>query len=354
MKINCELTMQVIRKLQSEQVFCYIVGGYVRDSLLGIESKDIDIELHNISATRAYEIISSVTEADYFGSFGVIALKHVPTEFAIARTERKVGTQHTNFEIEFITNGDLKLASSRRDFTINSMLYDMQTKQLIDYYHGKIDLEQRVLQHVSPAFTEDSLRVLRGLKFVGRYQLSIAESTDLLCMQLAKEMKYLPTARIENELLAIFETVHYQQTLPYLTKYLNQIFQQPLQPIVNNGCPKLAIVHFFQQFPDYLPVINFCFERKKFKRDLVFVLDNYQRYINFSKLKPESKYELLQASRYVIAEATSINPHVAQYYDQYLRLKVKYDGNYFISRGYEKKQIAQAMALKIGVELDEL
>lgn len=205
MKINCEITKAVVSALQQNDIDCYLVGGYVRDTLLNIEAVDIDIELHNTNLEQAYQIISNITPANVYGSFGVIALDAVNTEFALARTEVKTGDKHTNFDIQFITDGNLKLACLRRDFTINSMMYDLANDRLLDFYNGQSDLNHSILRHVSDKFSEDSLRVLRGVKFACRYNLKIADETEALCKSLAPDLKHLPTKRIENEMNAIFK-----------------------------------------------------------------------------------------------------------------------------------------------------
>lgn len=355
MELNCELTKRVVSALQASGIKCYIVGGYVRDNLLGIESKDIDIELHNTTIEAAYQIVSQITEAKVFGKFGVISLTAAKTEFAIARTEQKSGTSHTDFAIDFITDGDLKLAASRRDFTINSIMYDLQTNRLIDNYGGIADLQAGILRHVSPAFSEDPLRVLRGLKFIARYDLQIAPETDLLCRELSSELIHLPKIRIQNELEAMFKSDDDGRAVRLLTEYLNLIFKQPLKAV---GVESTSIegnrLSLFLQFPDFKPVIEFCYEQKLLKTDLIAVLSNYQRYRDFEQLNGEERYKLLAISEHCLKYTKYINPQIEQYYQLYLKLIAKYNGNYFLERGISGKQIKQAMAKKIGAELNEL
>ncbi|WOO87344.1 hypothetical protein RZE82_09535 [Mollicutes bacterium LVI A0039] len=353
MQINCELTLKVIAELQKKNIKCYVVGGYVRDSLLKCSSKDIDIELHNTTAQAAYEIIQTITPANYYGKFGIIALEQANTEFAIARQEVKSGVLHTDFDVEFILDGDLKLAASRRDFTINSMMYDLQTDQLIDFYGGQADLQHQILRHVSPRFSEDPLRILRGIKFMARYDLQIDPETDKLCQKIIEDLRHLPKSRIENELSATFTAKYFKTAAPLLTKYLNLLFDQELiaTNLSVNGIPQLQ---FFRQFPDYAAVIDFCFEQKRVKSDLKLTLDNFEAIENYHTLSGEAQYNLFKQLKFVTAYAFAINPCIEGAYSTFLELCEKYDGQYFLSQGISGKQISHEQIKVIGGKLDEL
>lgn len=355
MELNCAVTKQVVQVLQANNIDCYIVGGYVRDHILGIESKDIDIELHNTTIEVASELIKTVTAAKVFGKFGVISLVDYNTEFAIARTEQKTGNSHTDFAVKFISNGDLKLAASRRDFTINSMMYDLQNNRIIDNYSGKRDLEQKVLRHVSDAFSEDPLRILRGLKFIARYNLTIAPQTDQLCRSIILELKYLPQIRIQKEIEAIFAADYFSQSRELLTEYLNMLFNQQLEGYYSVGSSLIANrISFFKQFTNPEVIIDFCYEQKNIKRDLEQVLENYDQYLNYNDLTAADKYQLLAASKYVLSYVEYLNPEVITAYHHYQRLSTIYNGQYFINRGITGKAIKAAMVEKIGGILDEL
>lgn len=355
MELNCELTQRVINALQANGVQCYIVGGFVRDTILGVKSKDIDIELHNTTLEHAYDIISEITDANIFGTFGIISLTLVPTEFAIARTERKTGNNHTSFEIEFITNGDLKLAASRRDFTINSLMYDLQTNQLVDNFNGVADLQYRILRHVSPAFSEDPLRVLRGIKFMSRYNLTIAAETRILCYTLISQLTTLSTTRIQNEMEAIFQAPYFHNVSQLLTDVFSILSNQT---VTYAKYDKFDVesnrLLFFKQFDDYEIVINMCYEQKLIKKDLIFCLNNFEQYQQFSTLSGAQKYELLSMSKNRLNYISAINSDILDYYQKYTQLVKKYNGQYFMNLGYQGKEIKKAMKSEIGKRLNEL
>ncbi len=355
MKLNCDITRQVVEALQTHGVACYIVGGYVRDALLGVESKDIDIEIHGIEMEAALELISKITPAKLFGNFGVISLDNVNTEFALARTEVKTGELHTDFAVQFITNGDLKLAASRRDFTINSIMFDLQNNQIIDNYDGISDLKLGIIRHVSDSFSEDPLRVLRGFKFAARYNFIICEDTLQLCNDIADQLLHLPIVRIEQELNAIFKYDGFKSINSQLAKVLS---------IMNNSGYylydfenvqwELNQLLFFRQFTNFKTVIDNCFEKKKTKKDLIYLIENYDNIINYNNLSANSKYELLTEIKYVTKEVFMINPDLKIIYETYIQLLSKYNGNYFIKKGFCGKQIPKEQKKIIGEFLDEL
>lgn len=174
----------------------YLVGGAVRDKLLGIESKD-----------RDYVVVgSSVEEMTKLGfkqvglDFPVFLHPDTNEEYALARTERKTGNGYGGFTVE--TKGvTIEEDLSRRDLTINSMAMDLETGKIIDPYLGQMDLQNKVLRHTSEAFSEDPLRVLRVARFSARYSFRIAGETKMLMKRLVKsgEMKHLTKERVWQE-----------------------------------------------------------------------------------------------------------------------------------------------------------
>ena len=175
-----------------------LVGGCVRDGLLGQEPKDFDIECFGISAPDLQRVLSERFELDLVGiSFGVIKLKHLEIDVAMPRRETKLGLGHRAFEMEYDPTLTIEEASARRDFTVNAIYRDPLTDEILDPWGGRDDLERRVLRHVSAHFVEDPLRVLRGMQFVARFDLTPAPETVEICRGMTPEG--LATERLFGE-----------------------------------------------------------------------------------------------------------------------------------------------------------
>ena len=165
-----------------------LVGGCVRDALLGLEPKDFDIECFGISAQDLQKALSEKFELDLVGiSFGIIKLKHLEIDVAMPRRETKLGFGHRAFGMEYDPTLTIDEASARRDFTVNAIYRDPLTGEVLDPWNGRADLENRILRHVSPHFTEDPLRVLRGMQFVARFDLTPAPETIEICRGMTPE-----------------------------------------------------------------------------------------------------------------------------------------------------------------------
>lgn len=175
-----------------------IVGGAVRDMLSGKDAKDIDLEIFGIEAEKLKDILSKHFGLDLVGlSFGVIKLRHLEIDISLPRRESKRGLGHKGFEIMSDPFMSIKEAASRRDFTINAIYCDPLSLEIIDPYNGRIDLENSILRHVSPKFIEDPLRVLRGMQFVARFNLTPAPETIEICSTI--EPEGLPPERLFAE-----------------------------------------------------------------------------------------------------------------------------------------------------------
>ena len=165
-----------------------LVGGCVRDRLLGLDPKDFDIECFGISSADLQRVLAERFELDLVGvSFGVIKLHHHDIDVALPRRETKLGLGHRAFEMEYDPSLTIAEASARRDFTVNAIYQDPLTDEIIDPWNGRVDLERRILRHVSPHFVEDPLRVLRGMQFVARFGLEPAPETIEICRAMTPE-----------------------------------------------------------------------------------------------------------------------------------------------------------------------
>ena len=174
------------------------VGGWVRDRLLGRESKDIDIEVYGIEAERLRELLAQVGPVNTVGqSFTVYKVGGV--DVSLPRTESKQGRGHRGFVVTGDPWMSEKEAARRRDFTINAIAWDPRRDQYIDPFRGRDDLEHRRLRVVDSAtFADDSLRVLRGVQLAARFELTPEDATTRICRGIA--LDDLPAERIRGEM----------------------------------------------------------------------------------------------------------------------------------------------------------
>lgn len=171
----------------------YLVGGCVRDRLLGLDPKDVDYVV--VGATPEEMLALGFQQV---GAAFPVFLKD-GEEYALARKERKTGVGYNGFDVVFDTSVTLEEDLSRRDLTINSMAMDMDTGQIIDPYGGQHDLAQGILRATSDAFAEDPVRVLRTARFAARYGFKIAADTVGLMRHIAPEINHVPQERVWAE-----------------------------------------------------------------------------------------------------------------------------------------------------------
>ena len=179
----------------------YIVGGSVRDAILGLPAKDLDIEVFDTDWDQLVEVGSKFGSVKTVGkTFSVLKLSH-PTlgeiDLSLPRRENRIGVGHKGFKVTPDSSLTLTEAASRRDFTINAIMWGLNG--LNDPFFGKSDLETRILRHVSDKFVEDPLRVLRGMQFCSRFGLTAAPETVELCRSIANRFHELSADRIFTE-----------------------------------------------------------------------------------------------------------------------------------------------------------
>ena len=181
----------------------YLVGGCVRDVLRGAPAKDYDVEVHDTSYEKLAAALGRWGRADLVGrSFGVVKLTLADGQtydFSLPRRDSKTAPGHKGFDVSFDPSLSPEEAASRRDFTINSMMYDPRRQQMLDPFGGEGDLRHGVLRHTSAAFVEDPLRVLRGMQLAGRFGLVAAPETIGLCRQIKAHYPELAVERVREE-----------------------------------------------------------------------------------------------------------------------------------------------------------
>ncbi len=176
-----------------------LVGGCVRDELMSIAPTDWDLEIYGVPSDRLREILESFGEVNTVGeAFTVYKVGH-DLDVSMPRRDRKTGRGHKAFSVEGDPGMSFEEACARRDFTVNAILKDPLTGEIVDTFNGREDIQKRILQHVSSeTFAEDSLRVLRAAQFASRLEFNIAPATVELCKSI--DVTDLPKERIWGEL----------------------------------------------------------------------------------------------------------------------------------------------------------
>jgi tRNA nucleotidyltransferase (CCA-adding enzyme) len=176
-----------------------LVGGCVRDELMGIAHKDWDVEVYGIQPEKLREILDTFGDVNVVGEGFTVYKIGDDLDVSLPRRERKVGSGHRGFIVEGDPDMSFEDACSRRDFTINAILKDAVTGEIIDPTGGREDLEKRIIRHVSSeTFVEDSLRVLRAAQFAARLEFDIAPETAELCRTI--DVTDLPHERVWGEI----------------------------------------------------------------------------------------------------------------------------------------------------------
>jgi len=176
-----------------------LVGGCVRDPLIGIQPKDWDLEVYGLEPATLRALLDRFGSVNVVGEAFTVYKIGSDLDVSLPRRERKSGRGHRAFVIDGDPTMSVEEATLRRDFTVNAILQDPLTDELIDPFQGLSDLKKGVLRAVSSdTFGEDSLRVLRAAQFAARFQFQIDEPTVALCRQI--DLSDLPPERIWGEI----------------------------------------------------------------------------------------------------------------------------------------------------------
>lgn len=247
----------------------YLVGGAVRDQLLGLPVKDRDwIVVGAVPAT-----LLSLGYQQVGKDFPVFLNPKTKEEYALARTERKSSAGYTGFICDFSPTITLEQDLIRRDLTINAMAQS-EDGEIIDPYGGKQDLENRILRHISPAFSEDPLRVLRVARFAARYHslgFKIASETLALMVELAQseELQHLTAERVwletekalnEKNPEIYFETLHKTGALRVLFPEIDALYGVPnpvkYHPEVDSFIHTMLVLKQAVNLTENNPILN--------------------------------------------------------------------------------------------------
>jgi tRNA nucleotidyltransferase (CCA-adding enzyme) len=197
--MTIEVATKIAHAVRERGGRALLVGGWVRDRLLGIVSKDVDLEVFGLPAPDLRATLERFGDVNAVGeSFKVYKVAGV--DVAIPRRDSKVASGHRGFEITGDPWMSFEDAARRRDFTVNAIAFDPLTNEYLDPFGGRADLlERQTLRYVdATTFADDSLRVLRGLQFAARFGLAMDEPTKALSRTIP--LDDLPAERIWGEI----------------------------------------------------------------------------------------------------------------------------------------------------------
>lgn len=191
----------------------FLVGGSVRDLLLGLKLSDYDIEIYDISPLEFENLMQKLGAKGFGKSFFVYKFRNY--DLALARKENKIAKGHRGFEVKLCK--DEKEGAKRRDFTFNALMLNLFSLELLDFYGGVEDLKNKTLRHIDEtSFKEDSLRVLRALYFVAKFNFDIDKKT--LSIMQTMDIGDLSLDRINAELYKLFRGEYLSKSYEYLQK----------------------------------------------------------------------------------------------------------------------------------------
>lgn len=220
------------------------VGGAVRDHLLGRPCHDVDVEVYGLSLVALEAALAPFAVHAVGRSFGVLKVDigvgadQQTFDVSLPRRESKRGLGHKGFVVESDAFLDLKDAAARRDFTINAIAIDLDDDTIVDPHDGVGDLRRGLLRHVSDAFDEDALRVLRAAQFAARFCFNVDAGTLARCRNLRAELKLLPAERLWGEFVKLLTAGVWPSIgLEVLRKtdVIEELFS-PLHALI--GCPQ--------------------------------------------------------------------------------------------------------------------
>lgn len=304
----------------------YLVGGAVRDTLLGRNVTEHDYVVVGATPQQMLDLGFTQVGAD----FPVFLHPHTHDEYALARTERKSGSGYLGFSVQASPNVTLEEDLIRRDLTINAMaievngLFDstIETSDIIDPYGGQADLKNKILRHISPAFADDPVRVLRLARFASRYAplgFMIADETKNLIQTMRDngELNHLVAERVWAETRRAFMQAWGDVYFDSLNNMgvLRTILPAFAQAIDNNPTQwqlakhSLRLAHRFRLdetsifalictvFPNVENLTTFCSSLKVPKSHVHFanlLLTQLENLQNFNALNSENMYDLLK------------------------------------------------------------
>jgi tRNA nucleotidyltransferase (CCA-adding enzyme) len=194
------LVPKIINKISDQGGKIFLVGGAVRDLLLNIPTKDLDIEVHGITSDNLEKILKSFGHVNLVGKiFGVFRIDNLDIDWSLPRTD----TSGRKPDVKIDPFMSIKEAFRRRDLTINSMSIDLITFELVDPFEGYKDLQNKILRATDPKlFLEDPLRFYRVMQFIGRFEMLPNDELNVICASM--DIQNVSVERIDQEFRKLF------------------------------------------------------------------------------------------------------------------------------------------------------
>ncbi len=345
MKLEAEV-QAIVAELIRNGARVYLVGGFVRDFLLGEDSDDYDLEVYNLSYEKVQKILKKFGPVSVIGHFGALKIKDLNLEITLPRSESKIGHTHQDFAITVDPQMSPREAAARRDFTVNALMIELFSSELFDFYGGQVDLEKGILRHVSSKFVEDPLRVLRALRFVSKLGFTLAPETTMICQQMKSALKHLSVERINHEFDKVVLGKYFSKSVDYFRLIDNLLtpFETEKLFVDHEVCAEILLQYrYYLIFKDQLDNLSNFSHKKNFNRqirqlvnlefndDKLALLKLYQANLPIELLALcfEDNYQL----RFV---------QLTEMFKKVARLYKTYDGHYFLNRGYEPRAIKKA------------
>ena len=234
----------------------FLVGGCVRDEMLGVEWKDADMEIYGVSQAQLEALLEKMfgdrvnVVGKTFAVYKIAIGDGTDLDIAIPRRESATGSGHKDFDVTGDPFMKIKDAARRRDFTMNAMLKDPLTNEIIDPFDGKKDLERKILRAVdAKTFVEDPLRIYRALQFAARFDLTIEDGTMKLLRDMVErgETAHLSKERVTEEVRKLLLQAPKPSVGFEIAKHLG---------IIARDYPELAVLETTEQEPDWHPEGN--------------------------------------------------------------------------------------------------
>lgn len=198
-----ERVCKIAEAVKSKGGRALLVGGSVRDEVLGMPSKDFDLEVYGVPAEELETLLHTFGKVDSVGkAFGILKITDgdMDIDVSIPRRDSKVHEGHKGFEVDTDPNMSIREAGRRRDFTFNALSKDPLTGEIFDPFNGVEDLRTRTLRVTDPKlFKDDPLRVMRGAQFIGRFGLKADQKSMTLFREMVPTLRELPKERMCEE-----------------------------------------------------------------------------------------------------------------------------------------------------------